>query len=153
MDLQNSAVGGVAGRVPSWTAQNKQKLLRTLTEGVQAYITKHTDPYVLDNASKNIAVCFDIEDHIIGLSPSYSNVPCLQKLEDACTTDKDNRLYKIFPLELFEEQYETCANLLVRLIRCNSTYEYAGQRVKKLIFQQLFSNDTDELNELLEDEL
>ena len=153
MDLQNSAVGGVAGRVPSWTAQNKQKLLRTLTEGVQAYITKHTDPYVLDNASKNIAVCFDIEGQIIGLPQSYSDVPCMQKLQDACATDRDGRLYKIFPLELFEEQYETCANLLVRLIRCNSTYEYAGQRVKKLIFQQLFSNDTDELNELLEDEL
>jgi hypothetical protein len=153
MNLKDSNVGGVAGLVPSWVSKYRQKLLRTLTEGVQDYITKHTDPYVLDNASKDLAVAFDIDDSIIGLSQAYSNVPCMQKMKDACTTDRDGRLYKFFPLELFEEQYKTCANLLVRLIQCNNTYISAGQKVKKLIFQQLFSNDTDELNELLEDEL
>ena len=152
MDLQNSAVGGVAGRVPSWINRYRGLLADMLEEGVTAYIAKNTDPYVLDNAPYNIPVCFSVSTEHVGLYEDFPDVPCLQKLKDSVVKNQDGRQYKEFPLELFEERYALCAGLLVRLVKCSDTYMSAGQKMKKQIFQTLFSSDTEELNELLEDE-
>lgn len=153
MDLQNNAVGGVPGRVPSWINQYKYKLADILVEGVKQYITKNTDPFVLDSAQKNIAILFPVtKENQIGVFECFPDVPCMQNLKDSDAKNRDGVKYKEFPLELCEERFSPCVNLLVRLMKCSETYTGAGQKMKKQIFQTLFSNDDDELNELLEDE-
>lgn len=151
MDLQNSAVGGVAGRVPSWINRNRAALADILEEGVNQYISKHTDPYVLDNAKATTLVCVPTKDEAVGLG-AFPTVPCLQALEDSYACDNKGNKYKAFPPTLFEGRFKECVDLLIRLVDCSQTYYLGGQKVKKQIFQTLFSNDDKELTELLEDE-
>jgi hypothetical protein len=153
MDLQNSTVGGVAGRVPSWINKYKNKLVDALAKGVNSYIAKNTDPYVLDCADKNMAILFNVTPGTqLGVLEPFPEVPCIIKLKDTSARNRDGFAYKDFPFSLFEERFQPYAELLVRLMKCSEAYMQAGQKVKKQIFQTLFSNDTEELNELLEDE-
>lgn len=163
MNLENYAAGGVPGRVCSWIEQKENELVAILEEGIDRYISKNTDPYVLDSAPlKNLLLLripFYAQDKTqykpIMLKKSYPAVPCIQSLESTTSTEpggNTNCDTKVFPLPLLEERYKDCAELITRLVQCQSDYVLSNQKNKKAIFQTLFSEDDADLAEILEDE-
>lgn len=151
MELQNCATNGAGGRVGSWIKEKREALLETLQKGVEQYIKNNTEPYVLDHTTKTVAVVFYVPDPLAENGTAVFRiekqpfVPCLQKLLNPRAGGV------IFPLSLLEERFQPYVNLLKRLIACNNSYIDASQKMKKAIFQTLFSEDDQELNELLED--
>lgn len=151
MELQNYVTNGAAGRVASWIEEKKEALLEVLQRGVEQYIKDNTEPYVLDNTTKTVSVVFHMPDSLSenGIAvfriETQPLVPCMQKLLDkraGCV---------FFPLSLLEEHFQPYVNLLKRLIACQNSYIEANQKMKKAIFQTLFSEDDQELNDILED--
>jgi hypothetical protein len=131
-------------RVPDWITVNQDKLLDLINQTVENYLKANTDPVIYDKAQNNQAqlyICEKITAHI-----TVPEVPLVKELASEFKLS-------ITPLAWLDDRGKTAVKLYKRLNDLNSQYVQSTQYVKKKIYNALFTDNSSELDKLLEEEL
>ena len=131
-------------RVPDWITVNQDKLLDLISQTVENYLKLNTDPVIYDKAQNN-----QLQLYVGELSPAHITVPGVPLVKEISSDTKIGRI----PSDWLDDRGKTAVKLYERLYDLNYQYVNSTQFVKKKIYNVLFTDNSSELDKLLEEEL
>lgn len=129
-------------RVPDWIGYNRSKLVAIIADSFDAYLKAHTDPVVYDQVTDTTVVYID---DILNVRIPVKEVPLIKKTNHyTIYTEKD---------DWFDKKSLKAVEFLKRLDDVEKEYTSAPQGAKKKIYNSLFTDNSSELDKLIEEEL